>query len=137
MRSQTVWTPDAVEMSQQQDVEEGLEGSWGIHCLSVIYVSFYKLCRLRIMSDTPQWEAFLHSTEHMYCAAAHMKLTLIRRQYRLDWGKPPALSFLAAVCSLVIILLPGIDFWIAGRALLLWTERFRQYKSYYYTDKVK
>lgn len=45
--------------------------------------------------------------------------------------------FLAAVCSLVIILLPGIDFWIAGRALLLWTERFRQYKSYHYTDKVK
>lgn len=57
--------------------------------------------------------------------------------HRLKRGKPPALSFLAAICSLVIILLPGIDFWIAGPALLLWTERSCQYKSYHYIDEVK
>lgn len=66
-------TPDDVEMSQQQDIEEEVEGSSKTYRLNVIYVSFYKICRLRIMSDTLQWEAFLDSTEHMYCAAAHMK----------------------------------------------------------------
>ena len=87
------------------------------------------------MSDTLQWEAVLGSPEHMCCAAAHLK-----RPETVQVGMSEATSshfFLAAVCSLVIILLPGIDFWIAGRALLLWTERFRQYKSYHYTDKVK